>query len=80
VEWIWYRCKWGREGARRELCQCLVEIDRDELERSNKFMQDFMILVLESQSQSRLKELSVSIGYAGISVILGQDRCCEPPN
>lgn len=61
-------------------CQCPVERDRDELEGSSKFMQDFRILLLESQSQSRLKELSVSTGYAGISVILGQDRCCEPPN
>lgn len=61
------------------LCQCPVETDRDELEGSSKFMQDFRILLLESH-QSRLKELSVSTGHAGISVMLGQDRCCEPPN
>lgn len=42
-------------------------------------MQDFRILVPESQSHPRLEELFISKGYAGISVILGQDRCCQPP-
>lgn len=43
-------------------------------------MQDFRILVLESQSEARLKEMSFSKEYGSISVTLGQDRCCESPN